>query len=169
MWHGEKNTRHTFVISKAETLAGRLGHSAETQPWLRFIMISLYSSLAHALGESRAHLIISDKAFRALLKHVRKDLRFHKSDHQGHHGKPAQHNSQKQMHGYALLQTSKKIHHSRTRFLMNRTLRCEIKLIFDAFSSDWIDPWRPLEHMIPRDPSGTAWSNSSLHAAGGYS
>ena len=71
-------------------------------------MTSLYSSLAHALGESRAHLVRSDKTFRALLKHVQKDLRFHKSDNQGYHGKPAQHTSQKRMHGYALLQTSKK-------------------------------------------------------------
>ena len=116
----------------------------------------------------RAHLVRSDKTFRTLLKHVRKNARFHKSGHQDRHGKPAQHDSQKRMHGYALSQTSKKIHHSRTRFPMNRTLRCEIKLISDALCSDWIDPWRPLGHLVSRDPSGTAWSDSSLHAAGGY-
>ena len=52
---------------------------------------------------------------------------------------------------------------------MNRTLRREIRLIHDALASDWIDPWRPIGHMIPRDPSGSAWSDSSLHAAGGFS
>ena len=52
---------------------------------------------------------------------------------------------------------------------MNQTLRRKIRLVFDALSSHWIDPWQPVGHMIPRDPSGTAWSDSCLHAAGGYS
>ena len=73
------------------------------------------------------------------------------------------------MHGFALSQTSKRIHHSRKRFEINRTLRREIRLIYDALRSDRISPWRPLGHMINRDPSGGAWSNSCLHAAGGYS
>ena len=52
---------------------------------------------------------------------------------------------------------------------MNRTLRREIRLVYHALQSKWIDPWRPLGHMVPRDPSATAWSDSSLSAAGGFS
>ena len=29
--------------------------------------------------------------------------------------------------------------------------------------------WCPIGHLIPRDPSGEGWSDSFLHAAGGYS
>ena len=52
----------------------------------------MYVSLAHALGSSRAHLVKSNKNFCALLKHVRSDLRFHRSidGSSGAHGKPAQ-------------------------------------------------------------------------------
>ena len=130
---------------------------------------SLYLSLAHALGESRSHLVRTDSSFRKLLKHVKKDLKFHKTTDDTRNGKPAQHNAHKRLHGYALLQTSGHIHHSRKGFPMNRTLRREIRLIRDALSSNWIDPWRPIGHRIPRDPSGSAWSDSSLDAAGGFS
>ena len=78
-WHRGNSTRHTFLINETEVLTGRLGYNANTQPWLRFVMSSMYASSAHALGASRAHLVRSDKDFRALTKHVRKDLRFHKS------------------------------------------------------------------------------------------
>ena len=29
--------------------------------------------------------------------------------------------------------------------------------------------WRPIGHLITRSPSATGWSDSCLHAAGGYS
>ena len=118
-WHSGNNTRHTFVINEAEVIAGRLGYNAETQPWLRFMMTSLYSSLAHALGESKSHLIRTDSSFRKLLKHVKKDLKFHKTTDDTGHGKPAQHDSRKCLHGYALSQTSRHIYHSRRGFPMN--------------------------------------------------
>jgi len=170
-WHGGNSTRHTFLINEAEVLAGRLGYNADTQPWLKCVMSSMYASLAHALGSSRAHLVRSDRDFRALVKHVRKDLRFHRIRDEGDdaHGKPARTSDSKREHGFALSQTSKRIHHSRKRFQMNRTLRREIKLVHHALQSKWIDPWRPLGHMVPRDPSATAWSDSSLSAAGGFS
>ena len=152
-------------------LAGRLGYNADTQPWLRFMISSMYVSLAHALGSSRAHLVKSDKNFCALLKHMRSDLRFHRfrDGSSGAHGKPARTDDSKQEHGCALSQISKRIHRSRKRFQMNRTLRREIRLVYRALQSKWIDPWRPLGHMVPQDPNAAAWSDSSLHAAGGFS
>ena len=170
-WHKGENTRHTFLINEAEVLAGRLGYNAETLPWLRFVMSSMYSSLAYALGESKAHLVRTDRNFRKLTRCIKRDLRFHKTKDKDDnaHGKPAGNDVSKRTHGFSLSQTSKRIHHSRKRFEMNRTLRKEIKLVHDALTCNWIDPWRPIGHMIPRDPSGTAWSDSSLHAAGGFS
>ena len=106
------------LISETEVLARRLGYNADTHPWLRFMMSSMYVSLAHALGSSRDHLVKSNKDFRALLKHVRRDLRFHKSRNgdSSAHSKPAQTNDSKREHRFALSQTSKRIHHSRRRF-----------------------------------------------------
>ena len=48
-------------------------------------------------------------------------------------------------------------------------MRAETNLIFHALSSPWIDMWRPLGHLIKRTPSGIGYSDSCLHAAGGYS
>ena len=48
-------------------------------------------------------------------------------------------------------------------------MRNERKLIRDALSSGWIDIWRPMRHLIKRTPSGIGYSDSCLHAAGGYS
>ena len=89
-------------------LAGRLGYNADTQPWLRFMVSSMYVSLAHALGSSQAYLVKSDKDFRALLTHVHRNLRFHKSRNGGSsaHGNPAQTNDTKREHEFALSQTS---------------------------------------------------------------
>jgi len=48
-------------------------------------------------------------------------------------------------------------------------LRRELKLISQALSSDWIDLWRPIGHLICRDPCGIGYSDSSLIVAGGFS
>jgi len=61
------------------------------------------------------------------------------------------------------------VHHSNKLFCINKTLKQELQLITAALTSPWIDTSRPIGHMIPRDPSGTGWSDSSLDAAGGYS
>ena len=170
-WHVGNSNRHTFLINEVEVLAERLGYNADMQPWLRFVMSSIYASLAHALGASRAHLVRPDRDFRALIKHVRKDLRFHKirDEDLGAHGKPAQTDDSKREHRFALSQTSKRIHHSRKQFQMNRTLHREIRLVYHALQSEWIDPWRPLGHMVPRNPRATSWSDSSLSVAGDFS
>ena len=48
-------------------------------------------------------------------------------------------------------------------------MRREINLIHDALSCDRIDMWRPIGHLIKRSPSAIGDSDSSLHAAGGFS
>ena len=173
-WHKGKNTKQTFTLPDAERMAGRLGYIAETAPWLRFMMSGIYASIAHALGEARSHLVTNNKNFRRLLKEVKNEAKFQHQKEQDPHsrrqyGKDTQHNKELRHHRYALSQVAKKVHHSRVQFQMNRTLRREIELVHDALSSDWIEMWRPIGHLVPRDPSCTGWSDSCLHAAGGYS
>ena len=173
-WHKGKNTKQSFTLPDAEKMAGRLGYISETAPWLRFMMSGIYSSMAHALGESQSHLVTNSKNFRKLLKVTKKEVKFQcqaslNKRNLKQYGKATQHNKELRHLRYAQSQVAKKVHHTRVRFQMNRTLRREIELVHCALSSDWIDMWRPIGHLIPRDPSCTAWSDSCLHAAGGYS
>ena len=171
IWHKGNNTKHTFALPEAETMAGRLGYISETSPWLRFLMSCMYTSMAHALKASRAHLITTNRDFRNLLKLVKKNLKFPTTNaaHTSQYGKPTQHNEEQRHQAHATSTAAKKVHHTSKRFPVNPTLRREIKLIYAALSSDWINMWRPIGHLIPRDPSGEGWSDSCLHAAGGYS
>ena len=117
-WHIGNNIKHTFLISEAESITGRLGYVAETSPWLRFMMTSMYGSIAYALGESRAYLVKSDKNFHKLTAKVKNDLKFHtkKCMESTSYGKPAHHDTELRHYAYAISQASKKVHHSRVRF-----------------------------------------------------
>ena len=55
-----------------ETLAGRLGHISETVPLLRFMMLLVYTNVAHILSISKAHLINTRKDFRDMKKLLKK-------------------------------------------------------------------------------------------------
>ena len=39
----------TFVVSEAKILTGKLNHIGFGAPWLKFLLVHIYSSLAHAL------------------------------------------------------------------------------------------------------------------------
>ena len=111
-------------------------------------MPHIYASLAHALKASRKRLIRTSKAFRDLLKLIKQNRV--NSVEPVYHGK-------------------KTIHHSRSKYDFNSTLRIELRLIYRIFTSSWVDMTRPIGHMIKREPSAIGYSDSSLRAAGGYS
>ncbi len=156
-WH---HRRFVFVISDAEILTGRLGYIAETSPWLRFMMSHLHTSIARALKATQLHLIKTSKSFRTFLREA-KAL----GDSELEGAPPA---SVLKMQ-YAASMAAKRIHRSKKEFRITYAMRQEINLIHRALSSDWIDMWRPLGHLIIRIPSAIGYSDSSLHAAGGYS
>ena len=52
---------------------------------------------------------------------------------------------------------------------MSKEMRETIDVIIKALDSPHVNTRALMGHLIPRDPSGTAWSDSSLQAAGGYS
>ena len=162
-----------------ESITGRLGHFADTSPWLRFLMSHFYTSITSALGVANAHLINTRSDFRAMLKTAKrgwiKDGTYHvgkkstkkpRADTKPNSKTP----SKKARHiSFAMSKSSKMVHQSRLWFKFNDTLRRELKLILDALSCTWIDMWRPIGHLVDRTPSGLGYSDSCLHAAGGFS
>ena len=159
-WHCK---RQHFFISDIETLTGQLGHISETAPWLRFLMPHIYASLAHALKASRQRLIRTSKAFRDLLKLIKQN-RVNSVQ-----PTPSCKTQIGREISHAQSITAKTIHHSRSKYDFNPTLRIELRLIYRIFTSSWVDMTRPIGHMIKREPSAIEYSDSSLRAAGGYS
>jgi hypothetical protein len=157
-WHGG---RKSFRIHDIEVLTGRLCHISGTAPWLRFLMSHIYTSTTAALKQVDATLISTSKHYREMLKEAKRaripSTRASKFD------------PDRLAASYASSTTARLQHQSRELFFINRTLRLELDLIRKALSSPWIDMCRPIAHLVDRDPSGIAWSDSSLDAAGGYS
>ena len=174
-WH---DRRFAFKIHEAEVMTGRLGYIAESSPWLRFMMSCMHSSIARALKVSQEHLVRTNSDFRTMLREKKKQLReaAHRTQPEGHngeatprHGKATQHDTEERHQRFAASKMAKQVHHTQQRFKITKTMRRELKIVTEALSSPWIDMWQPLGHLIKRKPSGTGWSDSSLHAAGGYS
>ena len=171
--------KYTFIISDAEIITGRLGYIAETSPWLRFMMSFMHTSIARALRLMQRDLIAGNttcsRDFRAMLKAAKQQLRSTRqgatiaAPGTGARGKPAQHDAALRHSNFAASKAAKQVHHSRTPFTITKAMRRETALIFRALSSNWIDMWRPIGHLIKQSPSGVGYSDSCLHAAGGYS
>eukprot|EP00984_Skeletonema_dohrnii_P004016 scaffold1378_cov149-Skeletonema_dohrnii-CCMP3373.AAC.1 len=132
-------------------LLGLLQHIANSSRWLNHILSHLYTSLGAALGLNKAFLLNTSKAFRVAL-----DLATSSSS-------PPEHRS------YAQSATARQVHSSQRTYYLNKTAKEELNLITQALKDDAIPKYSPIAYLIPRDPSGTAWGDSCLYAAGGYS
>ena len=170
-WH---ERRFSFQIHEAETMTGRLGYIAESSPWLRFMMSCMHSSIARALKDSQEHLVRTNSDFRRMLREKKRQVKTatHRAPPEGdtpRHGKATQHDAEERHQRFAASKMAKQVHHTQQRFKITKTMRHELRLVTEALSSPWIEMWQPLGHLIKRSPSGTGWSDSSLHAAGGYS
>ena len=155
-WH---RSHFNFIISDAESITGRLGYIAETSPWLRFMISFFHVSIARALGAERAYLITNSREFRDMLKAEKKGLKTASKMARGAGvdsaapsvalpGKPSQHDTDMRHRRFVASNAAKKVHHSRTRFNITKSMRREITLIFKALSSPWICMWRPMGHLI---------------------
>ena len=159
-WHSK---RKSFVLIEIEKLVGRLGHIANTAPWLQFLMSHVYTSIAFALKHAEHHLVNTQRDFCTLLKVSKRKLHREDDSTNREHALTNRHVT------FAQSQVARKVHHTKKKFYINATLRLELRLITSALSATWISLERPIGHMIDRDPSGKARSDSSLDAAGGYS
>lgn len=143
--------RRSFQVQEMSELLGMLQHIANSSRWLNHLLSHLYTSLGAALGCNKAHLLNTRKEFREALKLI---------------SSPSSSPSRR---SFAHSTTARQIHSSTRRYFLNTTAKEELRLIRAALRDDTIPKYSPIAFLIPRDPSGTAWGDSCLSAAGGYS
>ena len=143
--------RKSFTVKEMETLTGMLVFIASTAPWLKFMMSHVYTSVAAAINKNYAHLIRTNKQFREFIK-MAKDLEATSNERT-----------------FAQSATARQVHACTNKHWINKTLLQELHLITKALESALISKRAPIGHLIRRDPSATAWSDSCLYAAGGFS
>ena len=170
---------YSFVISDAESITGRLGYIAETSPWSRFMILFFNFFIARALCAEHTHLVTNSQEFRDTLKVDKKGLKTAGDIAQGVGaespapsavlpGKPSQHVVHMRYRRFTASNTAKKVHYSRMRFLITKSMRLKITLVYKALPSPWICMWIPMGHLISPSSSGVGYSDSCLHVAGGY-
>ena len=145
--------RRSFQVKEAETLTGKLNHIAFGAPWLRHLLGNIYSSISRSLRINKSHLIRTSKHFREALHAIHLMLPSPEGDAQrSFHTGEVVHST----HGCNLL------HH------IGCDLRRDLRLIERVLSYKDAPKSCPIAYLIPRVPLGTARSDSSLDAAGGY-
>lgn len=143
--------RRSFQVKEMSELLGMLQHIANSSRWLNHILSHLYTSLGAALGSNKAYLLNTSKAFREALATATSPS-----------AKPS-HRS------FAQSATARQVHSSQRSYFLNATAKEELHLIRAALLDDTIPKYSPIAFLVPRDPNGTAWGDSCLYAAGGYS
>lgn len=142
--------RRSFRVRSMETLSGKLIFIAGTASWLKFLMPSLFTSIAAAVGANYEHLANTNKEFRRMLQLSRDPV------------------APENERSFAQGKTAKAAHASTQMHFINKTLREELHLITKVLeaSKTGLSLRTPIAHLIRRDPSARAWSDSCLYAAG---
>ena len=143
--------RKSFTVKEMERITGMLVFIASTAPWMKFLLSQCYASVTAAIGHNTAHLNRTDKQFREFLREARAT------------------DAATQASTFAQSETAKQIHSCMKKHWINRTLREELHIIIAALRSRRLNLRTPIAHLVRRDPSAIAWSDSCLYAAGGYS
>ncbi|KAL7544775.1 hypothetical protein ACHAWF_013580 [Thalassiosira exigua] len=143
--------RKAFTVIEMERLTGMLIFIASTAPWLKFCLSHVYASIAAALDANTKHLLRTNKDFRAFIREI-KD----KETSERHRT-------------FAQSEAARTAHAARKKHWINTTLREELHLILVILKSKRVRHRTPIGHLVRRDPSARAWSDSCLYAAGGFS
>jgi hypothetical protein len=142
--------RKAFKLKEMEQLTGMLVYIACTVPWLRFLLSQMFSSVAAAVGDNKSYLLKTSKAFRQMLKEAGRVETSRTST-------------------FAASEAATRVHSSPRPHFINKTLREEICLLVSTMKSRDVRFSTPIGHLVRREPSSRAWSDSCLYAAGGYS
>ncbi len=143
--------RKVFRLQDIESVTGKLGHIASTAPWLCLLLPDLYAEIAWCLESHRDHLYMTNKQFRTLLK-LHQDL-------------TAPHNYRT----FAVAKMARAVHLLRHQHFISKQLTKLMTLITLILKDNSILRFCPIAHLVSRDPSAIAYSDSSLNAAGGFS
>jgi hypothetical protein len=148
------NHRRRFDTHMASELAGKLNHIALTAPWLQYLMPQLYLSLASALKMNQEEEIRTSRSFRNALRAMRQAPATVEGD---------------KTRTFFQSETAKIIHHKKTQYNINTSLRKELNIVRQALADPTIRKGSSISHLIPRTPLSVPCCDSSLHAAGGFS
>ena len=143
--------RKTFTVKEMEKITGMLVFIASTAPWVKFLLSHVYTSITAAIGENTAHLVRTSKQFRIMLKDARDTT------------------VSTRVSTFAQSKTASEVHSSPRKHWINKTLREELHILLTALESPHLSVRTPIGHLVRRDPSAIAWSDSCLYAAGGFS
>jgi len=124
--------RKSFQVRHMEQLTGKLIFIAGTASWLKFLLPSLFTSVAAAVGANYEHLTGSNKDFRRMLK-ISRDPFAGEADRSFAQGK-----------------TAKAAHACRRHHFINTTLREELHLITKVLlaSRTGLNLRTPIAHLI---------------------
>jgi hypothetical protein len=119
-------------------------------------MPHVYHSLALALQLNKSHLITISQIFQFGLNQIK-------------HAASLPPDKASRLSSFYQANSDQSIHHARAWHHINCTLHAQSCLIWAALCNPMIPTSCPISHPIDCTPSGTAFSDSSLVAAGGYS
>jgi hypothetical protein len=154
-WHSH---RRRFTVGEAQRLTGKLGHLAEGAQWVFHLLTHLYSSIAYALAENKRLLAESSPEFRAICLSL-KTGNF-----------PCTAKDQAKHVNHAMKKAARLVHHAKFEYNINKTMRQEIEFFREKLHPESNIIWEtPIAHIIPRMPTFTAFGDSCLEGAGGYS
>ena len=109
--------RKQFTVKEMERVTGMLVFIASSAPWLRFMLLHVYTSVAAAIGANTNRLCKTDKQFREMLKTAKTAA------------------MPTCLSTFAQSETARKVHSSAQSHWINKTLREELHLIIRALQS----------------------------------
>jgi hypothetical protein len=140
-----------------QKLVGKLARLGKRVPWIYKLMSHLYTSLAFVLKNNTKLLKKCSSGFCELIKQIAtKYFSGRQSDHQRHIN-------------FAMKKAAKMVNRHGHLYLVNQTMQEELIFLSQALSPEsGIRFKTPIAHLIPRIPTASIISNSSLIACGGY-
>jgi hypothetical protein len=156
------STWHThcqrFAVKETQELTGKLGHLAKGANWDFHLLTHLYASIAYALSKNKRFLEDSSPEFQTIIKSLWSGYFFCNVKVQISHIL------------FAIKRSAKLVHQSRCQYNITKSMRQEIEFFREKLlpTSD-ICRESPIAHVIPRMPTFTAFGDSCLEGAGGYS
>ena len=154
-WHKD---RRTFTVKEMELLVGKLGRIAQAFRPLYYLMPHLYSSLAYALQQNKAHLVTTSRRFRELLQTSKQSLLLLEKG-----------SMDRRRVTFAASKTAKAVHGCRGQYRIPSSLAAEIDFLRTIMADPTISLSTPIGHLIPRDYSFTMFADSCKYSGGGWS
>ncbi len=154
-WHKH---RRRFMVSKAQSLTGKLARLAEGAHWVFHLLSHLYTSIAHALSDNKKMLSESLEEFRTIVTDIKSGKYNTFGSEQGKHI------------AFALKRAAHLVHHAKYEYNINSTMRVKIEFFREQLRPDSGTLWStPSALIVPQTLMATTFGDACLHGAGGYS